>query len=321
MGVRAVHRPRGAARGRGRGGGSGAVALLCLLGVADRSEIAAQAATLDRTWPSPDSAPVAVVAPVTNVRVDAWERGEVRVVLPDAADRYRVDVGRASGPGLIVAIEALGPFDARRSRSDTVFVTVPRPAPVSVRTYRGAIHMAGAEGDVTLESYFEEVVYRGGATRVSVRGFHAPIRIEAPRAASIVAESGGGDVNVLGGGGRVRVETVRGDIDVRGNGPLVQAELRSTGGSIFLSAPFTEAATIGLDSHHGTVELEVDPAAGARFRLETYLGAIENELGPSSPAWTSGLVRPNALDFSLGDGATVVTASTYRGDILIERRR
>jgi len=294
--------------------------VILALAIGDPAVATAQVGAMDRTWPASGSASVAVRAPHATVRVDVWDREEVRVRKTDPARRQRVEVTPSPASGLIVAVEPVGPIAAGRRRSDTVFVTVPRHASLSVKTYWGAIQVVGAEGDVALESYFEEAVYRGGAPRVSVRGFHSPIMIEAPHARSIVAESGGGDVHVLSGGGRLRVETVRGDIEARARGALAEADLRSTGGSILLSAPLAATATIALDTHHGTLDVELDPGVGARLRLETYLGAIENALGPSAPARRSGPVRANALDFSLGEGGALIVASTYRGDIRLHRR-
>lgn len=290
---------------------------LLAVAIAVPTPAGAQGAPLDRTWPAATTAPVVVRAPRMTVRIDVWDREAVRARGPAGARPLRIEATRSSPDGLIVDIESRG---GRGDLSDTVFVTIPRRAPVSVESYWGAIVVVGAEGDVSLESYFEEVAYRGGAARVSVRGFHSEVHVEAPRARSIVAESGGGDVHVLTGSGQLRVESVRGDIEVRARGPLAEADIRSTGGSILLSASLAASAAVTLDTHHGSIDMELDPGAGARFRLETYLGAIENDLGPSSPARRRGPVRVNAVDFPLGDARALVVASTWRGDIRLRRR-
>ncbi len=255
------------------------------------------------------------------MRVEVWDRAEIRVRMEDPEARHRLGISDAPGSVLEIQVQPDGPAAPGRGDADTVFVTIPRHSPLSVRTYRGAVSIAGGDGDIEADAYFETIEYRGAARRVTAKGFRGDIAIDAPDARLVVVESGGGDARVETAGGDVRVETVRGDIDVRARDPLERVDLRSNAGSVALSASLTADATVMLDSHHGSLDLGLDPATGARFRLETWLGAIENDLGPSASAPRHGRARANRVEFNLGPGGALVTASTYRGDIRLHGRR
>jgi len=278
-----------------------------------------QTGAVDRTWPAAGDR-VSVRAPNASVYVDAWDRDEIRVRKTDAGSRHDLGVSASPDSGLVIDVRHLAPADPELSARDTVFVTIPRRSELSVQTYRGSVGVVGIEGDVRLESFFGRAEYRGDAERVSVAGFHGAARIDSPSATEVVVTTGGGDVVLLTGGGVVRVESVRGDIDVRALRAVGRATIESTSGSIGFEASLSADAEIVLDTHGGDVALRLGPGSGARIELETYRGAIRNDLGPSIPA-AGGPVRRSHVEFTVYGGRAIVRASTFLGDIIVRASR
>lgn len=297
------------------------LALLVLQPGAGLAQAEPEVGPVDRTWPLEGGEAVTVRAPHVSVHVDAWDRGELRVRKRDPNDRYGLRVDTSSPSRALVEVTSEKPVDAGRARRDTIHVTVPRSAALSVTTYWAGLSVAGVEGDVAMESYFERAEYRGRARRVRVEGFHEPVRIEAPAARDVVASAGGGDVRVATGGGTVRVETVRGDIFVESGGAVERAEVGTTGGSILFAAALAAGASITLDSHHEDIEIRLDPGARARFELESHRGEVDvdDDFGPHGTVEV-GPRGGRRLRFTLGSGGAVVRASSFHGDIRLTAR-
>lgn len=266
----------------------------------------------------------ATVAPdatvdVSNVqgRVDvtAWDRNEVELTALLEGDKDQLEFEATERQ---VRIKVDRPDGKYHDSDDDAILTlkVPKGTRLIVDTVSADITVNGIHGEQRLESV---------SGTVDTQAFDAPVTLE----------SVSGDIVLKGSGGKAQVSTesvsgstvvsgVRGSYEgeaVSGNITAIVAaadRLRagSVSGDLDINAELTSTARLELESISGDVELTIKPPVNAEFEIESFSGDIENCFGQQARD-TRKYVPGSELRFTQGSGGARVIINTLSGEINI----
>ncbi|MGE0030559.1 MAG: DUF4097 domain-containing protein [Steroidobacteraceae bacterium] len=266
----------------------------------------------------------ATVAPdatvdVSNVqgRVDvtAWDRNEVELTALLEGDKDKLEFEATERQ---VRIKVDRPDGKYHDSDDDAILTlkIPKGARLIVDTVSADITVNGAHGEQRLQSV---------SGTVDTQAFDAPVTLE----------SVSGDIVLKGSGGKAQVSTesvsgstvvsgVRGSYEgeaVSGNITAVIAaaeRLRagSVSGDLDINAELAATARLELESISGDVELTIKPPVNAEFDIESFSGDIENCFGQQARD-TRKYVPGSELRFTQGSGGARVIINTLSGEINI----
>jgi DUF4097 and DUF4098 domain-containing protein YvlB len=212
--------------------------------------------------------------PSGKVRLESWDRDSIRV--SGTIGRNSSYFGGGSGAGAKFGVENMDPKDTRLAEADLV-VTVPRRARVWVKMTDGTFSGQGGGGEL-------EVITVAGA--ITVTGATGVVAVETIDA-SVTLSQINGAVRVNGGGGRVSLSdihgtltatTVSGSLEYFGK-VLSDAFLRTIGGTLTLRGGVEPKSLIELETHNGTIDLQVPAGSLPSLRLSTRTGTVRNAFG------------------------------------------
>jgi hypothetical protein len=241
--------------------------------------------------------------------VTAWDRQEVQVRA--RSERGDLDLD-ASSSRISLDVEHAGHGGEARFE-----VKVPAGTRVMARAMSGDIVVRGARGEVEAHSVSGDVDVEDATALVaeSVSGSVRVLRI----AGRVTASSVSGEVEITDAGGDVRVETTSGEIflsNVRAR--VVRAETVS--GEIDFSGTIDRAGTYDFASHSGNISLALPADVGAQVGVETFSGEIESDFPiVMRPTAEDDRRRQRRFEFTLGSGGARITASSFSGNIDLER--
>jgi hypothetical protein len=269
----------------------------------------------DRTWTVTGDRPIEIRAPNRTIAVRGWERPALRVRWTKEGDGDRMEA-RLDSDIVRLGLDAPEPAP-EPGRGDTLYVMVPSAANLYLKSTYGGITVDSVGGRVEMETYRGGGAYRGGATDVTVTTYFGDILVEAPRCRTLTVESGLGSVVADVRGGRIRARTLRGDIRLTARDAVDHLDAESTAGSIHVRGTVSRDGRISLDSHQGPVRLALPQNVDATFQLRTYSGAIENAFGPSHAAVhaPSGMT---AIRFQWGGGGARIELGSFLGTLRLE---
>lgn len=323
--------------------------LLLFTGLAAAS-VAAGQTPVDRTVATPQTGSVEVSNVTGSIRVVAWDRGEVRVTGELGRGTERLDVTSA---GDRVTIEVIIPRNARNVGSTDLEVRVPARKNVTARGVSADVTVQGVTGQVNAMSTSGDVRVSGnpalarvGSTsgdvelevstaRIEANNTSGDIRVRGTARESIAAESVSGnvqvaapapemmaksvsgDLTVTGATRRLSASTVSGAIQVRG-ARLQYGALESVSGNIAYAGALEADAGVSVQSHSGSITLQLPGSVGARFQVTTFSGGISNAFGPEAQR-VSRYGPGEELRFTTGDGGALITVKTFSGSVRLVR--
>ena len=247
------------------------------------------------------------------VDVTAWDRNEVELTALLESDEDKLEFEATERQ---VRIRVNRPEGKYHDSDDDAILTlkVPKGARLIVGTVSADITVNGVRGEQRLESV---------SGTVDTQAYDAPVTLE----------SVSGEIVLKGNGGKARVSTenvsgstivsgIRGGYEgeaVSGNITAIVAavdRLRagSISGDIEINAELTSAARAELESISGTVELTLKPPVNAEFDIESFSGDIENCFGQQARD-KSKYVPGSELGFTQGSGGARVIIQTLSGEI------
>lgn len=159
-----------------------------------------------------------------------------------------------------------------------------------------------------------EVWLPDGASLV-VRTFSAPISL-----AGVVSPEGNFRLRSISGAMTVRgletdtfhAETVSGPLDIR-DLTARRSQLQTLGADIHLDGAFLPAGWYDLQTHSGTVTLDLESLSGFTVEATTYTGVIESAFE------IDGQSDPRGLHGNWGDGGPQIAVNTFSGAIRLVR--
>lgn len=299
---------------------------ILLIGVAnaasDRSIVAEgnTAKTLHETFP---------VAAAPRIEIDNV-RGSVAVT---GWDRPEVELGGSLGSGSKLEISA-GPqqlvlrvvaqstswFGGNGPRHDSdLILHVPQTALIDLHVVsaKAQVHgvagaslkVAGVSGklNINTEAPAIDVSSVSGDVDVSAAGQADTMRVH--------VQSVSGDIRVKGVGGRLKLETVSGNLDLT-QARVQELETGSVSGDAKISVTLLPQARLHLESMSGDIHAKLPFALSAIIDASTFSGDIDSDYGSvTNRHHGSG----SSMKASLGSGDAQISVQTFSGDIELRK--
>lgn len=249
------------------------------------------------------------------VDVTGWDRNEVELTALLESDKDKLEFEATERQ---VHIRVDRPEGRYHDSDDDAILTIKAPKGVRlvVDTVSADITVNGVRGEQRLESV-------SGA--VDTQAYDAPVTLESVSGDIVLKGTGGkAGVSTESVSGSTVVSGIRGSYEgeaVSGNITAVVAaaeRLRagSVSGDLDINAELTSAARVEMESISGTVELTIKPPVNAEFDIESFSGDIENCFGQKARD-KSKYVPGSELGFTQGSGGARVIINTLSGEIKV----
>lgn len=255
------------------------------------------------------------------IRIDTWNRNEVRVQTVDDEGAFTVEQS-----GSVVRVRpAQGRWRRERTGRGERFewdenddgyarfvITVPAYLDLSLRGVETSIVAHGVGGNFSAETVEGAIDVTGGNGTITLHTQEQDVRLENARG-RIRIRAGDGDVTVHNVVGELSIEGIESQVHLQGvESALV--EVRTVEGDITFEGPILDDGRYRIASHDGNVTLVVPSGTNATVVVTTYDGSFET----SFPV-TLRESRRRSFQFVLGSGRSEVTLETFDGDIFLRR--
>jgi DUF4097 and DUF4098 domain-containing protein YvlB len=198
-----------------------------------------------------------------------------------------------------------------------VEVSVPYGVKVIAGSHSGDVSVRGTRGPVDARTQSGDLEVEDVTGRLSVNTFSGDVTASSIAGdATIQTISGSVQLNDLRGD--VDIGTVSGEIEMRGmTSKTVRA--KTTSGDVGYDGLIDPAGRYELSAHSGDVRLHVQRDASAQISVSTWSGEIDSAFPMTLNPGEHGIgsAKAKRFTFSIGGGASRITADTFNGDITI----
>lgn len=258
-----------------------------------------------------DEVQVKAVKEVHRASSDAEARREL--------DRVEIDVTHT---GNRLRIKTL--YEEREDRNHEASVSVefevivPSGTEVSVKSVSGDINVSNVQGELKAETVSGEVDIQQAEKLVSAKSVSGSLEVAAASGTeNMEISSVSGDVDVDGlEAARVTFESVSGDIEIT-DAKCGRASLKTVSGDVQYIGPLETSGRYEFKSHSGDVKVVISGDTGFEIDAKSFSGEIESEF-PIEVHSIRGERRK--LSGVYGDGSAYIEATTFSGDVSIEKR-
>ena len=256
-----------------------------------------------------------------NITVTAWTRQQVKISAYVESGSIRADLSSKS-----VSLEVR----SRRGRiGDSEFrLQVPVGTRIIAHNTSGDITVTGVKAQAELKSVSGDVHVSDATDRITLESVSGSVH-GSQLIGMIRATTVSGDVDLDQVKGDLEVETTSGEIKLRG---VASSNVRTetVSGDVEFRGALDKSGRYEFKSHSGTIHVGIPEGTGASFSVTTFSGSVDSDLPmtlqPSSdpPQGSNrgrrGTGRRN-MEFTIGGGGARVTATSFSGDITIERAK
>jgi DUF4097 and DUF4098 domain-containing protein YvlB len=264
----------------------------------------------DTTVAAPAGARLEVHNFAGSVRINTWDRAEVRVRAEHGSrDRVTIDVR-----GGLIRVQAERP----RGRAGAIDydLTIPHAMAVDVDGTESDVTVDSAGGDLRVESVDGDITVRNAGGAVSLTSVEGDIRLDGGRG-TIRVTGVEGDVIIAGARGELTVETVEGDVTLDGV-ESANVDVSTVEGDITYRGTVEDGGVYRLTTHEGDVTLAVAPPLNATVSVSTFEGSFE--AAPAFGLTLSQVRRGRRQNFVVGSGSARIELESFDGAIRLERR-
>jgi len=244
--------------------------------------------------------------------ITGWTRPEAKVYA--SIDRGWIDAQLSSH-----RINVQTRSDRGHSSGARIEIMVPVGTRVQANSASGNIRITGTDGEVDASSISGSIEVLGASDRVSVHTvsgkvhaakIHGRTRLGNTNS-SVEAEDITGDLTAGSVSGRVTLTNIKSS--------HVSAETVSA--SVTYSGSIDPTGSYEFSAHSGNVHLEIPDNSAADLSLETFSGRISSAFPITlQPGDISAMARHGKkMEFTIGKGGAHVTASTFSGNIIIDK--
>ncbi len=244
--------------------------------------------------------------------VTGWTRPEAKVYA--SIERGWIDAQLSSH-----RISMQTRSDRGRSGEARIEIMVPIGTRVQANSASGGIRITGTDAEVEAGSISGAVEVIGASDRVSVHTVSGKLHAAKIRGrtrlgntnSSIEAEDITGDLTAGSVSGRVTLTNIKSS--------HVSAETVSA--SVTYAGSIDPTGSYEFSTHSGNVHLEIPDNSAADLSLETFSGRISSAFPITlQPGDISAMARHGKkMEFMIGKGGAHVTASTFSGNIIIDK--
>lgn len=227
------------------------------------------------------------------------------------ATHGRRDVIEIDVRGASVHIEAEGRVGPAM---DVVFnITVPTAASLEMSGVHTEINVDGVTGDVDAETVQGSITVKGGG-RLKLESVEGDIVVDRARG-HISANTVNRGIRITNATGDVEAETVNGPISLR-NVQATNVDLATVNGRIIYDGTIKAGGDYAIASHNGGVWVVVPENAGVNVSVTTFNGQLNSTL-PITLRGETGTQR--RMNFVFGNGSARLDIESFGGDINLRR--
>ncbi len=201
-------------------------------------------------------------------------------------------------------------------------VTAPAGTRITINTLSGDVSVTGIQGETSATSLSGDMTAIDVPRLVSAKTTSGDVTLRnvGTENGSVNAATTSGSVDGTGlRGRRIDLSSVSGDVTVRD----VQAgdvKLGSISGDLLFDGRLQSGGRYTLTSHSGDVRLAVDERTGFTLEASTQSGTTRTDIPLQVTRIGESRRASRQLRGTFGDGAAVVSATSFSGDIVIVRR-
>jgi len=209
--------------------------------------------------------------------------------------------------------------DRGHSGDARIEIMVPIGTRVQASSASGSIRISGTDGEVDASSASGAIEVLGATDRISIHTVSGRLHAAKLRGrtrlgttnSAIEAEDIDGDVTAGSVSGRITLTNVKSS--------HVSAETVSA--SVTYAGSIDPSGSYEFSAHSGNVHLEIPEGSAADLSLETFSGRISSAFPITlQPGDISAMARHGKkMDFTIGKGGAHVSASTFSGNIIIDK--
>lgn len=242
-----------------------------------------------------------------SVEVEGWGGAELRVEAEDDEDL----LFSFSRSGSRIELEVQDPKD--RNRAEELRLSVPRWMNVEVTGRKLDVGVRGVAGAVTIRNLKGAIVLSELSGRVDASSLEGSID---GRSLSGVArlKTGDDDITILDSTADLELETVSGDLELRGSGAR-NVQVRTTDGDVDLTGRLLLTGNYEFHSHGGELTLTLEPPVNADVTVLVYQGEFESDFPIRAQGFRSG----EDIRFSIGEGGARVLLDAFDGEVRLRR--
>lgn len=252
------------------------------------------------------------------LRVTGWEKDSMVLVgsLPKDARMDPMMGSPSGGPpakGLKFYIEGSAQPGAAGGLLE---LFVPARATVWAKAGSARMDVRGVSGGLDLNVVGGAVVVAGNPRELNVESMDGSVAVSgAPTWLRVKTATG--DVTLLGSSTDVGITSVAGAITLR-DGAVERARIESVTGDVHFGAAVARAGSLTIDSHSGTITLQLGADASLDVDATTVTGTILNGVTARRPA-PGREGRGAELTLALGTGDARATLRSFKGTIRLTR--
>ncbi|HEX6942202.1 MAG TPA: hypothetical protein VF128_04705 [Gemmatimonadaceae bacterium] len=250
----------------------------------------------------------------SSLRVTGWQKDSLVMTgsLPKES-RFEPAMGDPSKPTAGMKFYIEGSTTAPISGSLELFVPV--GATVWAKSGSATIDVTGISGGLDLNIVGGSITVSGNPRELNIESMDGNVSVTGSPT-WMRAKTATGDVTLRGSCTDLGVTTVSGTVTVR-EGSFERTRIETVTGNVNFGAGVSRAGTLLIDSHSGTIELQIGKAS-IDIEATTITGSITNSVTTRRP--TPGREgRGEELTLSLGIGDARATLRSFKGNIRLIR--
>jgi len=274
--------------------------------------------TVNETRPAAEHGIVSIRNVSGSVHVTGWSRKDVQVkgTLGPKVEHLDFDQDEDRTRIEVVIPDHTHDRDGKSIKAD-LEISVPQGSAVRVDGVNVGVTVDGVNGDLELATVNGGVTVSGQPDEVRISTVNGAITLDTD-ARETRLEAVNGSIQVAGGKGELEASCVNGRIEVQG-GTFDDASCSTVSGDTIWRGGLGSRGSLSLQTHSGSIALELPRSISAEFNVTTFSGRITNELGPSAKR-TGDYTPGYALQFELGSGASKVDISSFSGNVDIRAK-
>ena len=276
---------------------------------------------LDQAWSVAADARIEIENVRGSVAVTGWDRAQVKLSGSLGAGSRLEISGDENHLVLHVEGSKSGWFGGNGPDHDSALVlNVPRGIVLKLNVVSADATVSGVAGkSLDVDGVSGKLNLTSDAPEIDVNSVSGDIAFASAQtiaAARTHLQSVSGDIDAKKLGGRVKIETVSGNIDLDA-GQIQELETGTVSGDARLQVTPAAHAHLSLESMSGNIRLQLPAVLSAHVEAQTFSGTIgsdygrvqEKERGPGS-----------SLDARVGDGDAQISAQSFSGDIDLRKQ-
>jgi hypothetical protein len=271
---------------------------------------------LDQAWRVAGDARVEIDNVRGSVTVTGWDQAQVKLTGNLGADSKLEISGDEHYLVLRVDGTRRGWFGGNGPDHDSDLVlSVPRGVALKIGVVSADATVTGVSGkSLDVSGVSGKLLLASDASEIDVNSVSGEVtfaasQVNAATRAHLQSVSGNIDASKLGG--RIKLETVSGDIVLKG-GQVQDLETGTVSGDARLELVPAARAHLSLESMSGDIRLQLPAALSAHVTAQTFSGGIQSSFGTvQHKEHGSG----SSLDARVGDGDAQINAQSFSGDV------